>query len=219
MFEYVFLFGRPGCGKSVAYQILVGRIREEGLAEEFRRVDDYPILKEIVEQDIDFKKHVPTEGEFQITDRSIYDDVLKEVSYRIKGLRKPGRMIFVEFARNNYTNALRNFDRDVLDRSLIVYIYCPFRVCCERNVQRFEEAGSRGFDEHIVPGDQMEKYYRHEDYEELYLRSEDELRKRAPAPIVVVRNDVESLERLKQELEKVIAALKARMSKKKSPKT
>lgn len=208
MFAYVFLLGRPGCGKSVAYQILVGRMREEGLAGEFMRVDDYPILKEIVEQDIDFKKHVLSEGEFQITDRSIYDDVLKEVSRRLKGLRKPSRMIFVEFARNNYANALRNFDREVLDRSLIVYIYCPFEVCCERNVRRFEEAGPKGLDEHIVPRDQMEKYYRHEDYEELYLRSEDELRKRAPAPIVIVRNDVESLERLKQELEKVIAALK-----------
>ncbi len=216
MFAYVFLLGRPGCGKSVAYRILVGRIREEGLAEEFRRVDDYPILKEMVEQDIDFKKHIPSEGEFQITDRSIYDDVLKEVSHRLKGLRKPGRMIFVEFARNNYTDALRNFDREILDRSLIVYLYCPFEVCCERNVRRFEETGPKGLDEHIVPRDQMEKYYRHEDYEELYLRSEDELRKRAPAPIVVVGNDVESLERLRQELEKVITALKATRSKKKS---
>jgi len=213
MFAYVFLLGRPGCGKSVAYQILVGRMREEGLAKEFRRVDDYPILKEVVKQDIDFKKHVPSEGEFQITDRSIYDDVLKEVSHRLKGLRKPGRMIFVEFARNNYADALRNFDREVLDRSLIVYFYCLFEVCCERNVRRFEEAGPKGLDEHIVPRDQMEKYYRHEDYEELYLRSEGELRKRAPAPIVIVRNDVESLERLKQELEKVIVALKARRSK------
>lgn len=216
MFAYVFLLGRPGCGKSVAYQILVGRMREEGLAKEFRRVDDYPILKEVVKQDIDFKKHVPSEGEFQITDRSIYDDVLKEVSYRLKGLQKPSRMIFVEFARNNYTDALRNFDREVLDRSLIVYFYCPFEVCCERNIRRFEETGPKGLDEHIVPRDQMEKYYRHEDYEELYLRSEDELQERAPAPIVVVRNDVESLERLKQELEKVIAALKATRSKKKS---
>lgn len=184
-------------------------MREEGLAEEFRRVDDYPILKEIIEQDTDFKKHVLAEGEFQITDRSIYDDVLKEVSHRLKGLQKQGRMVFVEFARNNYANALRNFDREVLDRSLIVYIYCPFEVCCERNVRRFKEAGPKGLDEHIVPRDQMEKYYRHEDYEELYLRSEDELRKRSPAPTVVVRNDMESLERLKQELEKVIAALKA----------
>jgi hypothetical protein len=40
------------------------------------------------------------------------------------------------------------------------------------------------------------------------LKSEDELKKRAPAPIVVIRNDVEGLERLKREAEKIVSALK-----------
>ena len=208
MFSYVFLLGRPGCGKSVVYQLLAGRIRREKLADEVMRFDDFPVLKEIAEQDKEFKKHVRSEGGFTITDRSIYDDVLKEMNRRIKVLRRPGRLIFVEFSRSGYAQALKNFDREVLDRSLIVYIYCPYEVCLERNIRRFKE-GARNIDEHIVPRDLMDKYYRYDDYEELFLKSEDELKKKAPAPIVVIRNDAEGLEKLKREVEKVVLALKA----------
>jgi len=207
MSSYVFLLGRPGCGKSVVYQLLADRIRREKLADEVMRFDDFPVLKEIAEQDKEFKKHVRSEGGFTITDRSIYDDVLKEMNRRIKWLRKPGRLIFIEFSRSGYARALKNFDREVLDRSLIVYIYCPYEICLERNIRRFKE-GAKNLDEHIVPRDLMEKYYRYDDYEELFLKSEDELKKRAPAPVIVIRNDTEGLEKLKREVEKVVLALR-----------
>ena len=209
MFSYIFLLGRPGCGKSVVYRLLADLIRRGKLANETMRIDDFPILKEIAEQDKDFKKHIRSEGGFTITDRSIYDDVLKEMNRKIKLLRKPDKLIFVEFSRSGYAQALKNFDREVLDRSLILYIYCPYEVCLERNIRRFKE-GAKDLDEHIVPRDLMEKYYRYDDYEALFLRSEDELRKQAPAPIAVVKNDAEGLERLGEELGKVMAALKAK---------
>jgi len=207
MFSYVFLLGRPGCGKSVVFQLLADRIRREKLADEVMRFDDFPILKEIAEQDKNFKKHVRSEGGFTITDRSIYDDVLKEMSHRIKVLWRPGMLIFVEFSRSGYSQALENFDRDVLNRTLIVYIYCPYEVCLDRNIRRFKE-GASNLDEHIVPRDLMEKYYRYDDYEELFLKSEDELKKRAPAPVITIRNDTEGLEKLKREVEKVVLELK-----------
>jgi hypothetical protein len=50
----------------------------------------------------------------------------------------------------------------------------------------------------------MERYYKYDDYEEFYLRSEEELKRRAPAPLVVVRNDAEGVERLELELEKIV---------------
>lgn len=209
MFSYIFLLGRPGCGKSVVYRLLADQIRREKRADEVTRLDDFPVLKEIAERDKEFKKHVRAEGGFQITDRSIYDDVLKEMNHRIKGLRKPGKLIFVEFSRKSYAQALKNFDRDVLDQSLIVYIYCQYEVCLERNIRRFKE-GAKDLDEHIVPRDLMEEYYRYDDYEELFLKSEAELRKQAPAPIVVVKNDAEGLGGLEEELGKVAAALEAK---------
>ena len=96
----------------------------------------------------------------------------------------------------------------MLNRTLIAYIYCPYEVCLDRNIRRFKE-GATNLDEHIVPRDLMDKYYRYDDYEKLFLKSEEELKKKAPAPVIVIRNDTEGLDKLKREVEKVVVALKA----------
>jgi len=206
--SFVFLLGRPGSGKSAIYRMLRQRLLEEGLASDVTRIDDFPVLRELLDRDTEFKRHYRKEGGFVVTDFTILDDVLKEINRKLKGPEQPSRVTFVEFARARYADALKNFDRKVLDRSLILYIYCPFDVCVERNVRRFREARGEDIDEHIAPTDIMERYYKYDDYEELYLKSEAELKRRAPAPLVVVRNDIEGLERLKRELKKVTEALK-----------
>lgn len=206
--SFVFLLGRPGSGKSAIYRMLGQKLREEGLASDITRIDDFPVLKELLDRDTEFKRHYRKEGGFVVTDFTILDDVLEEINRKLKELEQSGRVTFVEFARARYANALKNFDREVLDHSLILYIYCPFDVCVERNVRRFREARGKDIDEHIAPTDIMERYYKYDDYEELYLKSEAELKRQAPAPLVVVRNDAEGLERLKRELKKVTEALK-----------
>jgi len=206
--SFVFLLGRPGSGKSAVYRMLGQRLREEGLASDITRIDDFPVLKELLDRDTEFKRHYRKEGGFVVTDFTILDDVLGEINSKIKELEQSGRVTFVEFARARYANALKNFDREVLDHSLILYIYCPFDVCVERNVRRFRENRGKDIDEHIVPTDIMEHYYRYDDYEELCLKSEAELKRHAPVPLVVVRNDVEGMGQLERELEKVMDFLK-----------
>lgn len=206
--SFVFLLGRPGSGKSAVYRMLGQRLREEGLASDITRIDDFPVLRELLDRDTEFKRHYRKEGGFVVTDFTILDDVLEEINSKLKELEQSGRVTFVEFARARYVNALKNFDREVLDHSLILYIYCPFDVCVERNVRRFRENRGKDIDEHIVPTDIMEHYYRYDDYEELCLKSEAELRRHAPVPLVVVRNDVEGMGQLERELEKVMDSLK-----------
>ena len=206
--SFVFLLGRPGSGKSAVYRMLGQRLREEGLASDITRIDDFPVLRELLDRDTKFKRHYRKEGGFVVTDFTILDDVLGEINSKLKELEQSGRVTFVEFARARYANALKNFDREVLDHSLILYIYCPFDVCVERNVRRFREARGKDIDEHIVPTDIMEHYYRYDDYEELCLKSEAELKRHAPVPLVVVRNDVEGMGQLERELEKVMDSLK-----------
>jgi len=206
--SFVFLLGRPGSGKSAVYRMLGQRLREEGLASDITRIDDFPVLRELLDRDTKFKRHYRKEGGFVVTDFTILDDVLEEINSKLKELEQSGRVTFVEFARARYANALKNFDREVLDHSLILYIYCPFDVCVERNVRRFRENRGKDIDEHIVPTDIMEHYYRYDDYEELCLKSEAELRRHAPVPLVVVKNNVEGLDHLKLEIEKVVTALK-----------
>jgi len=207
MFSFIFLLGRPGCGKSVIYNMLGERLRKEKLAREVMRIDDFPVLKNIVDEDKEFKRHLRKEGGFEVTDLSMLDDVLKRINDQLKKLEKNGRVIFVEFSRDSYAHAMKNFDREVLDRSLILYTYTPFDVCLERNVCRFKE-GPKGLDDHIVPSDMMHKYYRNDDYEELFLKSENELKKRAPTKIIVVKNDTESFEMLKLEIDQALAELR-----------
>jgi len=62
MFSFIFLLGRPGCGKSVIYNMLGERLRREKLASEVMRIDDFPVLKEIVDEDKEFKRHLRKEG-------------------------------------------------------------------------------------------------------------------------------------------------------------
>jgi hypothetical protein len=183
------------------------RLRKEKPAREVMRIDDFPVLKEIVDEDKEFKRHLRKEGGFEVTDLSMLDDVLKRMNDQLKKLEKPGRLIFVEFSRDCYVHAMKNFDREVLDRSLILYIYAPFDVCLERNVRRFKEK-QKGLDDHIVPSDMMHKYYRNDDYEELFLKSEDELKKQAPTKIIVIKNDVESLEKLRLEINQAFNKLR-----------
>lgn len=207
MFSFIFLLGRPGCGKSIAYQMLSERLRKEKLASEVMRIDDFPVLKEIVDEDKEFKRHLRKEGGFEVTDLSMLDDVLKRINGQLKKLKKPSKVIFTEFSRDSYAHAMKNFDGDVLDQSLILYIYAPFDVCLERNVRRFRE-GPKGLDDHIVPSEMMHKYYRKDDYEELFLKSEDELKNQAPAKIIAIKNDMESLEKLKLEIDQAFNKLR-----------
>ncbi len=201
------MLGRPGSGKSAFYRILSKKLVEKGFAKEVARLDDFPVLQELLDRDTEFKRHYRKEGGFVVTDFTILDDVLKEMNEKLKRMAAPGKIIFVEFARDRYSNAMKNFGRDVLERSLILYIYCPFEVCVERNVKRFKESGGKSVDDHIAPTDIMEKYYKYEDYEEFFLKSEPELKKKAPADVIVVRNERGGIENLNRELEKVLKAI------------
>ncbi len=210
-YPFVFLLGRPGCGKSVIYEMLTEKLKKRGLAKEFMRIDDFPILKELFDKDVHFKRHRRKAGGFEVTDWSIVDEVLKVVNERIKKLEKENRMIFVEFARNNYLQALENFTPEVLSKSLILYIFAPYQVCYQRNIKRFQEKGGEDLDSHIVPPDLMEAYYKEDDFEELFLESEERLSGASPLPLIVIDSRETGRKRLEPEVEKAVEALEKRI--------
>jgi len=184
MKHFVFLLGRPGCGKSVVYKILKEVIEKKGIAAP--RVDDFLTLKAILDKDTEFKRHVLKDGGFAVTDFSVVDEALADLDKYVKKEKSDKKIIFIEFARDNYKHAFENFSKDLLDDSLILYLYSTFEECYKRNVARFEKAKKDGHDDHIVPLDLMKTYYRTDDYEQLYLKSEAELMKAVPAKTVVL---------------------------------
>ncbi|MCK4648416.1 AAA family ATPase [bacterium] len=200
----IFMLGRPGCGKSELYRRLSPSLKKEGFAQEFVRVDDFPKLWNIFVNDKDFKRCRPTEdGGYKVTDSKVWDDILREVNRDIKKLDRKGKIIFIEFSRPNYAHSLKNFDRKILDKSLIIYIDCSFETCWKRNVRRHKAALTAGLDNHLVSREEMEETYLHDDKDELVRFGEE-----SEIPIVVVDTDYEGMAHYKGIIEKIIKTLK-----------
>lgn len=196
----VFLIGRPGCGKSAVYKILEEELRDWGYQGEIERIDDFPILKLIVEEDANEERHKPAEeGDgFLITDDTVWKDLSSGLSARAKELQGPDSLIFIEFARDSYLRSFEQFSPDVLENSIIVYIDAPFEISWKRNVQRWEE--EEGLDAHLVSKDEMGKTYAKDDHEDLPDNVD--------VPVYFVKNDYSGLDRLRENLQDVVEKIK-----------
>jgi adenylate kinase family enzyme len=194
----VFLIGRPGCGKSIVYKILVEQLRVRGYKGDIMRIDDFPILKGIFEQDVDQKRHrLFPEGGMKITDDNVWRDLSKALNEQALKLQSENRLLFIEFSRDSYVQAFRHFSPEVMQNSAILYIDAPFDVCWERNARRARE--EKGLDAHLVSREEMEKTYLHDDHEEL--------QKHVEMPVFIVKNYSDDIENLKSELKKVVDKL------------
>jgi adenylate kinase family enzyme len=195
----VFLIGRPGCGKSAVYKLLAEQLREMGYKGELVRIDDFPILKRIFEQDVEQKRHrrLP-EGGMKITDDGVWDDLSRALNEQALELQSPGRLLFIEFSRDSYARAFKHFSPEVMRNSVILYIDAPFDICWERNARRVRE--EKGLDAHLVSREEMEKTYARDDNEELS--------EHVDVPVLVVKNESDDVEKLRGELQKVVQKLK-----------
>lgn len=201
---FVFLLGIPGCGKSEVYNRLAERFRRDGVADSVDRLDDYPILWEYFQED--GPKTKPTEdGGYKILDPTLWDDVLVSLDEQCREAAEEGQVLFIEFARGENRPALDNFSDDVLDRSVIVYIYCPFDEAWRRNLARYEEQGT---DDHMVSREEMEETYGDDDHEALLADP--------PVPAVRIDNDEPRIQKLDDELDdeydELVSLLRRRMN-------
>ena len=200
----VFLIGRPGCGKSIVFSILEEELRAKGYKGELRRIDDFPLLKHILDTDVGHKRHRPApEGGVKITDDKVWDELARGLNEQALELQDPDRLLFIEFSRDNYVRAFKNFSPELIRNSLIIYIDCPWDVCWERNVRRAKL--EKGLDAHLVSKEEMETTYKQDDHEELP--------KHVNARMLVVRNDSDDLGELRGELRGVVEKLRRVMGK------
>jgi len=205
----VFLLGTPGCGKSEVYRRLSARILEEGLSHEVTRIDDYPRVHacfaaddaaEAAGRSRDYSAR-GTDGGWLVINPALWDRVLKMANDDVRQQRRPGRAIFLEFARPDMVRSIAdNFDTEVRGSSLLLYIFCPFDICWERNVRRHEAALAAGTDDHLVSREEMEKTYLKDDHDQLH---------RLGMPYLVVDNHLEGSAFLDFAIQEVMALLKA----------
>ncbi|MFB6357156.1 MAG: AAA family ATPase, partial [bacterium] len=200
---YLFLLGIPGCGKSEIYRRLSSRFIDEGLVDDCQRFDDYPILWDYFQED--GPRTEPCEdGGYKILDDSLWDDVLKDLDKKCRAKTDPGILTFIEFARGDNCSALENFSDEILDNSLLIYIYCPFEEAWRRNVERHEEAVEEGTDDHLVSREEMEETYGNDDHEELL--------ENPPVPAVRIDNDEPSLDKLEREVERAFDEIREQLT-------
>ena len=130
---YLFLLGIPGCGKSEIYHRLSQQIMNQGIVKDCERLDDYPILWEYFQND--GPKTEPCEdGGYLIVDDTLWDDVLCDLDRKCRRQAQANRAVFIEFARGDNRSALENFSAEIMDRAILIYIYCPFDESWRRNV-------------------------------------------------------------------------------------
>jgi hypothetical protein len=111
-------------------------------------------------------------------------------------------MIFIEFARSNYVEAVQNFDRSILDSCIVIYTEVSFDTCWARNVARHEAAIAQDGDDHLVPRGEMEKRYLHDDQDAFVRHMRDQ-----NIPVVVVNNEADGEEHLKKQVEELFKNL------------
>ncbi len=206
--KYIFLLGRPGCGKSAVYNQLIKRLKNEGLANDFPRVDDFPKLWAKFQGDDELEgrgeerkySRRTDDGGYKVINEKMWDELLVEVNTDIKKMGQDGRVIFVEFSRDNYSRAFKNFDNEVLDTSMGIYIDVPFEICWQRNVERHKKAIAAGSDDHLVSKEEMEKTYKIDDGLQFA--------KNSPLPVEVVDNSKNGEEFLKEQIERIVSILK-----------
>ena len=204
----VFLLGTPGCGKSEVYRRLADRLVGECLAQDILRFDDYPKVRDCFEADDEAERSGHprvyssrgADGGWIITNPALWDHVLKRVNDDVRRERRPARAIFLEFARPDMVRSISaNFDADVLCLSLLLYIFCPFDICWERNVRRHEAALAAGLDDHLVSREEMERTYLEDDHHLLH---------RLGLPFLLVDNHLEGEGYLQYAVEEIVAVLK-----------
>ena len=200
----IFLLGRPGCGKSEIYRRLTEKFKNENIYNDFIRVDDFPKLWAIFQDDEKTGKwsrcRKTPDGGYKVTDNGIWNEILKQVNSDVIALQKDGRAVFLEFSRPNYVESMKNFSDEILNNSVVIYVECSFETCWARNVARHEAAVAKGTDDHLVSREEMEKTYLHDD--------KDALLKSLKMPVLIVDTDTPGPAHLVPKIERIFGEIK-----------
>lgn len=161
MIAKVFLLGRPGSGKTTAFQYIAMQARDKKLkATRFR---EYTILQEMFHADRK-EFQAANHGGFDITDFSILNEsarlLQEQIQEYIRTFDQTDELFFLELARDNYKQAMRSFSQDFLQDSYFLFIDADVETCIQRIHYRVTHPV--GTDGHYVSEAILRSYYSHE---------------------------------------------------------
>jgi adenylate kinase family enzyme len=152
----VFVLGRPGSGKSSAARIVTLTRRRGRLA---TRVNDYDILQAMSSCEQEGEKFRRTDrGGFEVRDFSVLDTVLQKVEKLARTQKSSADIVIIEFARDDYNKALKQFNKDFLRNAYFLLIDTDLETCIQRIHRRVSNPTTS--DDHYVAPHILKHYYR-----------------------------------------------------------
>ena len=171
MVRKVFVLGLPGSGKSTAIRLLDMFARDHRWA--FTCLNDYDILYEMFLQDTRGQFSPSRYDGFDVRDVSVYDTALLELQQKAYDLEQTRsyKLIFIEFSRNDYCQALRLFTAPFLQNAFFLFIRASIAVCKYRVQERVKHRqGEEDRDNHFFSEYIFDEYYQQDNGEYPILR-------------------------------------------------
>jgi thymidylate kinase len=162
----LFILGRPGSGKSTAYRHIEEIVKKKKYPGwTTSRYNDYDILYRMFKcEKLDLhgskrKQFSAREYDgFDVVDFKVLDVSLKKLE---KGVREEmsnkDELIIIEFARQDYNEALKLFSSSFLKDAYFLFIEADMQTCIQRVNKRVNNPPS--LDNHFVSKDIFTKYY------------------------------------------------------------
>ncbi len=198
----VFVLGRPGSGKSTAARHMNYLFAQSGWR--VRHINDYEILREMFLADKQHLQFRATEHNgFDAIDLTVMDSALRKVESRARKSLSDVDAVTIEFARNDYRKALKQFTPDFLKDAYFLFLDADIETCLRRVHERVERATS--VDDHPSFSDAIfREYYAREnrEYMAYCLQREAGLSRK-----VKVINNISTFGNFMARLEKCVAEM------------
>ncbi len=157
MASKIFLLGRPGSGKSTAARYINLMTREYGWSS--IHINDYEFLQEMYQEDNQYQRFKPSVyGGFDVLDFSVLDLALQKVEDRAcHYMSFPKKLLLLEFARDNYQRALKQFQPAFLQDAYFLFFEANIDMCVRRVYERSTNPTS--CNDHFISEQMIRSYY------------------------------------------------------------
>ncbi len=198
----LFIFGCSGSGKSTAAHHIAILVGDRGCSA--IRINDYEILFKMFKadaEDEDKRFRSVEYGGFDVLDLTVYDTALREVEEEVKRSCSEGfELIIIEFARDDYSKALKLFNNDFLQDAYFIFLGSEPDICIQRIHKRAAHPTTP--DDHFVP-DHIVTTYHHQENKR-YISSHLKIDYGIDDSRIVVIDNMGQFEEIKEKINRFI---------------